>query len=86
MYKLNWFYPAFMIIVGAHYLPFVFLYGMRLFAFLAALLIGVGLLIGLNFAGSFTLGGWVTAGMLLICAPLFGYSVAREELGKASHF
>ena len=31
----NLFFPASMIIVGAHYLPFVFLYGMRLFAVLA---------------------------------------------------
>jgi hypothetical protein len=23
----NWFHPAFMVVVGAHYLPFVFLYG-----------------------------------------------------------
>jgi hypothetical protein len=25
LYRLNWFYPALMILVGAHYLPFVFL-------------------------------------------------------------
>ena len=25
-----WFYPAFMITLGAHYLPFVFLYGMAM--------------------------------------------------------
>ncbi len=24
----RWFYPAFMILLGAHYLPFVFMYGM----------------------------------------------------------
>ena len=32
------FFPASMVIVGAHYLPFVFLYGMRMFAYLATLL------------------------------------------------
>ena len=32
LYRLNWFYPAMMILLGAHYLPFVFLYGMRMFA------------------------------------------------------
>src|SRR2546427_8722478 len=31
LYRLNWFYPACMIVVGAHYLPFVFLYGMSQF-------------------------------------------------------
>jgi hypothetical protein len=24
-YRLNWFYPATMILLGAHYIPFVFL-------------------------------------------------------------
>ena len=28
LYRENWFYPASMIVVGAHYLPFIFLYGM----------------------------------------------------------
>ena len=36
LYRLNWFYPAMMILLGAHYLPFVFLYGMRMFAVLAS--------------------------------------------------
>ena len=35
LHRVNWFYPAFMLVVGAHYLPFVFLYGMRIFAALA---------------------------------------------------
>jgi len=34
LYRLNWFFPAMMILLGAHYLPFVFLYGMRMFAVL----------------------------------------------------
>lgn len=37
-YRLEWFLPLGMIIVGAHYLPFVLLYGMPGFAFLAGLL------------------------------------------------
>jgi hypothetical protein len=86
MYRLNWFYPAFMIIVGAHYLPFIFLYGMRLFGFLAALLIAAGLLIGLNFSDGFATGGWVTAGILLVFAPIFRKRVVREERGQPSHF
>src|SRR5438270_7228331 len=30
-FRLNWFYPGLMILLGAHYLPFTFLYGMRMF-------------------------------------------------------
>ena len=46
-YQLNWFYPALMILLGAHYLPFVFLYGMRMFAVLAAALLGGGIIIAM---------------------------------------
>ena len=42
----HWFFPAAMVVVGAHYLPFVFLYGMRHFALLAGLLIVGGALLG----------------------------------------
>jgi hypothetical protein len=42
LYRLNWFYPACMIVLGAHYLPFVFLYGLWQFWVLGALLVGGG--------------------------------------------
>jgi hypothetical protein len=60
-FHLPRFYPALMILVGAHYLPFVFLYGMRMFAPLSAILVGCGVVIALYFAGSFPLGGWIGA-------------------------
>lgn len=78
LHRLEWFYPAFMIVLGAHYLPFVFLYGMRLFAVLSALLVGLGLAIGLHAPESFALGAWVTGGILLLFA-LLGHERARSE-------
>src|SRR5579859_5600724 len=33
LYRLNWFFPALMVLVGAHYLPFATLYGMKIFLF-----------------------------------------------------
>ena len=27
LYNINWFYPAFMLVIGTHYMPFTFLYG-----------------------------------------------------------
>jgi hypothetical protein len=68
LYDLNWFYPAVMIVVGAHYLPFVFLYGMRSFGVLAAGMLAGGFLIGLRLRDSFAAGGWLTAVMLLVFA------------------
>lgn len=82
-YRENWFYPAFMIALGSHYLPFIFLYGMWQFGVLAAFLIGSGLVIGLYLPSIFSLGGWSTAVMLLVFA-FVGRSVALsgDETGK----
>src|SRR5437660_9340441 len=47
LYRLNWFFPALMVLVGAHYLPFASLYGTRMFLFLSAILVVVGVLFAL---------------------------------------
>lgn len=78
LYRLNWFYPALMILLGAHYLPFVTLYGMRMFAALAALLVGGGVVIALYWSGSFSAGAWFTAAMLLVFAGV-GKLVAEHH-------
>ena len=64
-HNADWFYPAFMVVVGAHYLPFVFLYGMRVYAGLATVLIGGGVTIGWLLPNTFSIGGWVGAIALL---------------------
>jgi len=63
-----WFYPAFMIAVGAHYLPFMFMYGMWQFGALAAVLVASGVVIGMYLPTVFSLGGWFTAAALLVFA------------------
>jgi hypothetical protein len=68
LHRPGWFYPACLVIVGAHYLPFVFLYGMRTFAVLAAALVGCGYAIALLAPDEVLLGGWVGGGVLLIFA------------------
>ena len=67
-YRAAWFYPAMMLLVGAHYLPFTTLYGMRSFLILAASLIGSALLIALYGPSNFSLGGWVGGVILLVFA------------------
>ena len=74
----RWFYPAFMITLGAHYLPFIFMYGMWQFGALAAALIASGLLIALYVPFAFSLGGWLTA-LLLITFAFVGRHVALSE-------
>lgn len=78
-YRLEWFYPAFMIVLGAHYLPFTFLYGMRLFIALCAVLVGGGFAIGWYGIGSFATGAWLTTVVLLVFGVAGGLQVRREE-------
>lgn len=77
LYRLEWFYPAFMIALGAHYLPFVFLYGMPHFAVLGAFLVLAGLALALYGPPVFALGAWVTAAALLVFAFVGRAAAAR---------
>ena len=79
LYRLNWFYPALMVLLGAHYLPFVFLYGMRMFAALAALLVGGGWVVALYGSDSFSAGVWYTGATLLVFSGIGG-AIVRHEL------
>ncbi len=56
--------------VGAHYLPFVFLYGMKTFAALSGALIGAGYAIGFIAPDQVVMGGWTGA------IILFGFAFA----------
>ena len=78
LHNLGWFYPACLIIVGAHYLPFVFLYGMKTFAGLAAALVSAGLAIGRMAHGRVVLGGWV-GGVILFVFAFVLLAVYRRE-------
>lgn len=83
LYRLNWFYPAMTVLLGAHYLPFVFLYGMWMFAALAALLVGGGLVVAMYWSSSFSVGAWYTGATLLLFAALGRSSVRREVRERA---
>lgn len=74
LYRTDWFYPAFMIALGAHYLPFVFLYGMKMFAILSALLVSAGVTLALYVQAPFAAGAWITG------AALLGFALAGRQL------
>lgn len=82
LYRENWFFPAAMIVVGAHYLPFITLYGMRMFAVLAVILVFAGT--GLVFYGPdiFSLGAWFT-GVTLIIFAFIGRQQVLSEIRAA---
>jgi len=77
-YREEWFFPASMVIVGAHYLPFTFLYGMPLFAVLGAALTFGGVALALWLPNTFTTGGWSTGVLLLTFAVLLRRSHRRS--------
>ena len=77
------FLPASLIIVGAHYLTFISLYGMKLFGVLAGVLIAVGTVSLLWVPELREISGWVGGSVLLVFAvPL--YLAYRRELAPAS--
>jgi hypothetical protein len=63
-----WFYPAFMIVLGAHYLPFIFMYGMWQFGVLSATLIASGVAIAMYLPTPVSFGAWLTAALLFAFA------------------
>jgi len=67
--RQNWLYPAFMVVIGAYYLPFIFSCGMWQFGVLAASLIGAGVAIALYVPAVFSLWGVVD------CASAFALCV-----------
>jgi hypothetical protein len=67
-----------MIVVGAHYLPFITLYGMKIFGILATLLVLGGTGLALYGPDIFSLGGWLTWVTLMIFAFIGRQQVLRE--------
>ena len=84
LHRENWFFPAAMIVVGAHYLPFITLYGMKMFAILAAILVSVATGLAIYGPDIFSLGGWITA-IALILFAFIGRELALRE-GKKTKF
>ncbi len=77
-FRLSLFYPALLILLGAHYLPFVFLYGMRMFIALCVILVSSGIVIALYLPQSFSLGAWV-GGLTLFVFACIGRAIVKHE-------
>ena len=79
--RVNLFFPAFAVLVGAHWLPFTYIYSMRSFITIAGILVLVGILFGFVFTQSFSACGFVTGGVLLLFAAIHTFIVHRELSG-----
>jgi len=82
-YDLNLFFPALLVLLGAHYLPFASLYGMRMFLFLAGILIAISVVVARYFSGMFSVGAW-SGGLALFVFAWIGRSIATGEASPAS--
>jgi hypothetical protein len=82
-YDLNLFFPALIILLGAHYLPFATSYGMRMFLVLAGILLAEGVLLAYYFSRTFSLGAWI-AGLTLFVFAWIGRSIASGEASAPS--
>lgn len=78
-YREEWFFPASMVIVGAHYLPFTFLYGMRLFTALAGSMVLTGVALALWVPAAFSVGGWAGGALLTVFAFLLRRAARRID-------
>jgi len=81
LYRETWFFPAAMVVVGSHYLPFITLYGLKMFGILAGLLVVAGAGLALYGPPIFSLGGWLT-GILLIIFAFWGRQIVLAEEQK----
>jgi hypothetical protein len=84
LHNVNWFYPGCMIVVGAHYMPFMFMYGMWQYGVLAAALLAGGFLLGTLAPHEFALGGWLAAAAMLLFGGFAGGIARRERLAGSS--
>ena len=82
--KLEWFYPALMILLGAHYLPFIFLYGMPMFGVLAAVLVSLGMLMANAARPAFAAPAWITGAILIGFAFAGLWLASREPRHRAA--
>jgi len=79
----NIFFPAFAVLVGAHWLPFTYIYSMKSFIAIAIILVLTGILFGFVFVESFSACGFAAGGILLLFA-LIHYVIVHRELVSES--
>jgi hypothetical protein len=82
-YRPEWFYAGFLIVVGAHYLPFVTLYGQPIFAAAGGLMVTAGILLPRLRPGEFATGAWL--GGVLLAALGVVLLAAHTARARAPH-
>lgn len=79
VHSANWFFPAFALVIAAHYLWFVLLYGMWHYAVLAAVLANFGAGLAMAPYNTFTLCGWLGGTAILLFGIIIGVMYAIQK-------
>jgi hypothetical protein len=83
-FNINWFFPAFAVIVGAHYLPFIWAYRMPTFGILGGIVILIGIICALRFQESFPLAAYIT-GATMVLFGIVHYILISKEVKEDSN-
>jgi hypothetical protein len=78
-YAPELFFPASLIIVGAHYLTFISLYGMKAFAVIAGALVLLGTIALFVVPAIAPISGWMGAGIFAIFVPILYKAGTAEQ-------
>lgn len=82
--RADWLFPAFMVALGAHFLPFMFLFGMWQFGALGLLMTFSGIAFALAPGEAFFLSGWYGGVVQLLFALIALSAVRAENAGSRS--
>jgi len=72
------FYPALAVLVGAHWLPFAWIYSMKSFLVISGSMVAAGIFFGFVHTVSFSACGFVSGGILLVFSAVHYFMVRRE--------
>jgi hypothetical protein len=78
--NINLFFSSFTILVGAHYLPFIYGYRMFTFGIVSVLMVALGTFFSLKYPSEFTLPAFVTGAILLILAFTNYYLIKKQKI------
>ena len=76
--NMNLFFPALTVIVGVHYLPFIYAYKMKIYWLLASLLVAGGSFFGFMMQENFEYCAYYTGSLLLLFAFVNRFLVIKE--------
>ncbi|GJM09936.1 MAG: hypothetical protein DHS20C11_22120 [Lysobacteraceae bacterium] len=81
-YQTNWFFPTMLIIIGARYLVFATLFGLRAYWVCGVVLAGAGYVLAINNA-PFWVGAWVGSGIEYLFAVIIFLQTRKELVDKS---